>query len=405
MDIHKIRQEFEILNRRVHDKPLVYLDSAATTLKPRQVSDAIRTHYALEASNVHRGVHLLSEKATIAFEEARSSCQKFLGAEHSEEIIFTSGTTAGMNIIANSLGQSGWISAGDKILVSEMEHHSNIVPWQMLAERVGAQIEVMPMTQTGDLDLERIMPMFDSRVKLMAVTMVSNAIGTINPLQDLIAAAKRQGAYVVLDGAQAVSHFKVDVKALGCDFLCFSGHKLFGPTGVGVMFGRKEILEGLPPVFGGGGMIRTVSFSGTTYAELPEKFEAGTPHIAGAIGLGEAIKFVEAIGFDAIEKYENKLLSFANDELSKISGLTMIGTARSKVPVFSFKLEGAHPHDIGTILDQEGVAIRAGHHCCQPLMKFYQVPATSRASLAFYNTTEEVEALVKAIDQVKEVFK
>lgn len=405
MDVHKIRQEFEILNQKVHNKPLVYLDSAATTLKPRQVSDAIRTHYALEASNVHRGVHLLSEKATIAFEEARSSCQRFLGAEHSEEIIFTAGTTAGMNTIANSLGQSGWIGAGDKILVSEMEHHSNIVPWQMLAERVGAQVEMMPMTQTGDLDLERIMPMFDSRVKLMAVTMVSNAIGTINPLQDLISAAKRQGAYVVLDGAQAVSHFKVDVKALGCDFLCFSGHKLFGPTGVGVMFGRKEILEGLPPVFGGGGMIRTVSFSGTTYAELPEKFEAGTPHIAGAIGLGEAIKFVEAIGFDAIEKYENDLLSFASDELSKISGLTMIGTARSKVPVFSFKLEGAHPHDIGTILDQEGVAIRAGHHCCQPLMKFYQVPATSRASLAFYNTTEEVEALVKAIDQVKEVFK
>ena len=404
LDVKHIRKEFKIFQEKVHGKPLVYLDSAATTLKPDRVCRIIETHYSREASNVHRGIHSLSEKATIAFEDSRALCQSFLGAQHREEIIFTSGTTAGINTVAQSLVKSGLISRGDKIVLTQMEHHANIVPWQMAADSCGAEIVVLPMDEKGQLKLEALPDLLDSKVKIVAVTMVSNAVGTINPVEKLISAAKKAGAMVLLDAAQAVAHSSINVQELDCDFLVFSGHKLFGPTGVGVLYGKKALLSQMEPAFGGGGMIRTVRFSGTTYGDLPDKFEAGTPHIAGAIALGEAIRFVMDIGLGDIIAYEKQLLEYGTAELEKVAGLVIIGTAEDKIPVFSFKLEDVHPHDIGSIFDEEGVAIRAGHHCCQPLMEFFKVPATTRASLSFYNTEEEVGKFVKAIYSVKEIF-
>lgn len=405
LDIISVREEFEILREKVHGKPLVYLDSAATTLKPRRVCKSLEAHYSREASNVHRGVHLLSEKATTAFEEARQRCQKFIGASSSTEIVFTAGTTAAINTVAQSLVKSKMLNAGDKILVSQMEHHSNIVPWQMIAESHGLEIVVLPMDERGQLRVELLDQLLTADVKLVAVTMVSNAIGTVNPVAKIVSAAKKVGAYVLFDAAQSVAHFPVDVQKLDCDFLAFSGHKLCGPTGVGVLYGKKDLLTKMEPVFGGGGMIRSVSFAGTTYGQLPDKFEGGTPHIAGAIALGEAIRFMESVGLDNIAEYESQLTTYGQERLSNIDGLEIIGTAEEKVPVFSFKLEGVHPHDIGSLLDQDGIAIRAGHHCCQPLMEFFEVPATSRASLSFYNTPEEIDHLVRGIANVKDIFK
>ncbi|MEE4377965.1 MAG: cysteine desulfurase [Candidatus Competibacteraceae bacterium] len=403
LDINRIRREFPILQQQIYDKPLVYLDNAASAQKPQAVIDAINQCYSGYYANIHRGVHALSERSTAAYEGAREKLRRFINAASTREIIFTRGTTEAINLVASSFGGTQ-VGPGDEILITTMEHHSNIVPWQMLCERQGAKLQVVPITDNGELVLDAYHQLLTERTKLVSVMQVSNAIGTINPVAEMIQAAHDKGIPVLLDGAQAVPHLDVDVQALDCDFYAFSGHKMYGPSGVGVLYGKAELLEAMPPYQGGGDMIRLVTFEKTEYADLPNKFEAGTPNIAGVIGLGAAVDWMEQVGVDAIAAHEQRLLDYATAQLSEVPGLHIFGEAPHKAAVVSFVMAGVHPHDIGTILDREGIAIRAGHHCAQPLMQRYGLPATARASFAVYNTHEEVDKLIAAIHRVKELF-
>jgi len=403
LDVQRIRQDFPNLHVNVHGKPIVYFDNAATTFKPRSVAQAMDEYYQKYTSNVHRGVHELSEKATAAYEGTRGKVQKFLNARASQEIIFTRGTTESINLIAYSYGRH-FLKKGDEILISEMEHHSNIVPWQMLCEEKGCVLKVIPFNDNGELVYSEFEKLLTAKTKLLSIVYISNSLGTVNPVKKMIRAAHGRGALVLVDAAQAVGHRRVDVQDLGCDFLAFSGHKLFGPTGVGVLYGKAELLNKMPPFHGGGDMISSVTFEKTTYAALPYKFEAGTPAVAEVIGLGAAIDYVLSVGFGRIEAHEQSLLEYGTRVLQKVPGLKLIGTAKEKVAVLSFILPGVHPHDIGTLVNDEGIAIRTGHHCTQPVMKHFGVPATSRASLSFYNTTAEIDRLVAALLKVREVF-
>ncbi len=400
--IDKIRKDFPILHQKVRGKPLVYLDSAATSQKPQAVIDALRHYYEEDNANIHRGVHLLSERATDRFEAARSKIQKFINAASSHEIIFTRGATESINLVAQSYGRAH-LKAGDEIVVSHMEHHSNIVPWQMIAEQTGAKLKVIPINDAGELLWDE--KILSEKVRIVAITHVANALGTVVPIRDIIQAAHRKAIPVLIDGAQSIPHFAIDVQALDADFFVFSGHKLFGPTGIGVLYGKEALLEKMPPYQGGGDMIRTVSFEKTRYNDLPYKFEAGTPHIAGAIGLGAAVDYVAEVGLSRIEAYEKDLLAYATETLSAVPGLKIIGTAREKASVVSFVLDDIHPHDIGTVLDLDGIAIRTGHHCAMPVMERFAIPATARASFAFYNTKEEIDVLVKGLEKVRGIFK
>ena len=402
-DVDKIRADFPVLAQMINGKPLVYLDNAATSQKPQSVIDSLVNYYSTENANVHRGVHTLSQRATDDYEEARAKIRRFINAEKDEEIIFVRGTTEGINLISQTFGRS-CISEGDEIIISSMEHHSNIVPWQILCQEKGAKLRVVPVNDIGELLLDEYERLFTANTKLVSIVHQSNALGTINPAKEIVDIAHGHGVPVLLDGAQAIAHLGVDVRDLGCDFYAFSGHKLYGPTGIGVLYGKGSLLEEMPPYQAGGEMIRSVTFEETLYNTLPNKFEAGTPNIAGAIGLGAAIDYVGTIGMDEISAYESELLQYGTDRLSGIEGLKIIGTADKKGSVISFIMEGVHPHDIGTILDAEGIAIRTGHHCAQPLMDRFGVPATARASFAFYNTKEEIDVLVRGIDRVIEVF-
>ncbi|MBI3990067.1 MAG: cysteine desulfurase [candidate division NC10 bacterium] len=402
-DVERIREDFPVLKQQVHGKPLVYLDNAATSQKPQVVIDTITQYYLTVNSNVHRGVHFLSEQATQAYEGARDKVRRFLNAPHTREIIFVRGSTEGINLVAQSYGRT-FLKEGDEIIISAMEHHSNIVPWQILCEQIGARLRVIPINDNGEVLLDEYKKLLGERTKLVSVVHVSNVLGTINPVKPIIEMAHSRGVPVLLDGAQAAPHLPVDVQDLDCDFYVFSGHKLFGPTGIGVLYGKAHLLETMPPYQGGGDMIRAVTFEKTLYNVPPYKFEAGTPHIEGVIGLGAAIDYLSGIELERIAAYERELLVYATEVLSSIPGLRMIGTAKEKASVLSFVLDHVHAHDIGTILDQEGVAIRAGHHCAMPLMQRFGVPATARASLAFYNTRTEIGMLVRAIYKVKELF-
>jgi cysteine desulfurase / selenocysteine lyase len=402
-DVERVRADFPILATEVHGKPLVYLDNAATSQKPRAVIDAIVRYYERSNSNIHRGVHSLSEIATADYEAARRTAQQFINAAHTHEIIFVRGTTEGINLVAQTFGRAR-IGAGDEVLITAMEHHSNIVPWQILCKEKGAKLRVAPINDRGELILDEFAKLLGPRTKLAAVTHVSNALGTINPLRKMIELAHAHNVPVLVDGAQAVPHMKVDVQALDCDFYTFSGHKVYGPTGIGVLYGKSALLEAMPPYQGGGDMISSVTYDKTTYNKLPYKFEAGTPDIAGVIGLGAALAYVNGLGIENIGAHEHDLLVYATEAIEAIPGVTIIGTAKEKAAVVSFVIEGVHPHDIGTILDQEGIAIRTGHHCSQPIMERFGIPATARASFAAYNTREEVDALVRGIGKVREVF-
>ena len=402
-NVRRIREDFPILRQTVHGKPLVYLDNAATTQKPRAVLDALTAYYREDNANVHRGVHLLSERATQAFEDARVAVQRFINAASTREIVFTRNATEGINLVAQTFGRTR-LGPGDEVVISAMEHHSNIVPWQMVCREKGASLRVIPITDEGALQLEEYERLLGPRTRLVSIVHLSNALGTINPVQQMIATAHRRGVPVLVDGAQAVHHMTVDVQALDADFYVFTGHKLYGPTGIGVLYGKERLLEEMPPYQGGGDMISSVTFEKTTYNALPYKFEAGTPNIAGAVGLAAAVDYVTAIGMDRITAHEGELLAYGTAALSGVPGLTLIGTASEKAGVLSFVMEGVHPHDIGTIVDQEGVAIRTGHHCTQPLMQRLGIPATARASLALYNTREEIDALVAALHKVRELF-
>jgi cysteine desulfurase/selenocysteine lyase len=401
--VERIRKDFPALHQQVHGKPLVYLDNAATSQKPQLVIDAITAYYALENSNVHRGVHLLSEKATQAYEGARTRVQRFLNAAESREIVFVRGTTEGINLVAQSYGRAS-VGAGDEIVISAMEHHSNIVPWQMLCAEKGAVLRVVPIDDAGELRLDEYARLLTERTKLVAVAHISNALGTVNPVKGLIELAHARGVPVLVDGAQAAPHLRVDVRDLDCDFYVFSGHKTLGPTGIGVLYGKAERLERMPPWQGGGDMIASVTFEKTTYNALPYKFEAGTPHIAGVIGLGVALDYLSGLGLERVAAYEQDLLAYGTEALRAVPGLRIIGTAKEKASVLSFVLDGVHAHDVGTILDHAGVAVRAGHHCAMPIMQRFGVPATVRASLAFYNTREELDALGAGLHEVKEIF-
>jgi len=401
-DVRRVREDFPILRQDIRGKSLVYLDNAATTQKPRRVIEAISNFYASDCSNVHRGVHLLSQRATSAYEEAREKVQRFLNAAETREIVFVRGATEGVNLVAQSFVRPR-LQEGDEIVISAMEHHSNIVPWQMICEKRGASLRVAPIDDSGELIFEEYEKLLGARTKFAAMTHVSNALGTITAAKRITEAARARGIPVLLDGAQAAPHVKIDVRELGCDFYVLSGHKLYGPTGIGVLYGREGLLEAMPPYQGGGDMIRAVTFEKTIYNELPYKFEAGTPNIAGTVGLGAAIDYVTGLGLDRIAAHEHELLVQATDAVSKIPGVRVLGTAPNKAAVLSFFVEGIHPHDIGTILDQEGIAVRAGHHCAQPLMRRYGVTATTRASFGLYNTAEEVEALAKGILRAKEI--
>jgi cysteine desulfurase / selenocysteine lyase len=403
LDVARIRRDFPILHQRVHGKPLVYLDNAATTQKPQAVIDAITRYYTTDNANVHRGVHTLSQRATEAYEAARVTAQHFLNAAESCEIIFVRGATEGINLVAHSYGR-GHVGAGDEIVITAMEHHSNIVPWQMLCEEKGARLRVAPINDAGELLLDQYERLLNPKTKLVAVSHISNALGTINPVRRLIELAHARGIPVLVDGAQAAPHLKIDVRALDADFYVFSSHKLFGPTGFGVLYGKRALLEAMPPYQGGGDMILAVTFEKTIYNALPYKFEAGTPHISGAIGMGAAIQYLAGVGLDAIMSYEADLLAYATARLAAIPGVKIIGTAKEKAGVVSFVMDSAHAHDVGTILDQEGIAIRTGHHCAMPIMERFGVPSTARASLAFYNTREEIDALAKGVLKVREVF-
>lgn len=402
-DVAKVREDFPILAEKVHGHPLVYLDNAATTQKPKQVIDALSRYYREENANIHRGVHLLSERATKDYEDARVKIQRFINAGRPEEVIFTRGTTESINLVAATFGRRN-IHAGDEIVISAMEHHSNIVPWQMLCEEKDAHLRVIPMNDRGELILEEYEKLLSPSTRLVSVAHVSNALGTVNPIRRMIELAHEQGIPVLIDGAQATAHIYVDVQALDADFYAFSGHKLYGPTGVGVLYGKTALLDSMPPYQGGGDMIRSVTFEKTTYNVLPYKFEAGTPNIAGGIGLGAAIDYVESLGIEHIAAHEHTVLEYGTRELAKVPGLTLVGTAREKASVLSFVMDGVHPHDVGTILDQEGIAIRTGHHCAQPVMQRFGIPATARASLACYNTTEEIDSLVNGLQQVAAIF-
>jgi len=402
-NVERIRQDFPILKQKVHGKPLVYLDNAASTQKPQSVIDVVVRYYSTCNANVHRGVHHLSEKATEEYEGARQTVQRFINSREAREVIFVRGTTEAINLVAASFGRKN-VQAGDEVLITAMEHHSNIVPWQILCEEKGARLRVAPISDAGELLLDEFEKLLTPRTRLVAVTHVSNTLGTINPVRKIIALAHARKIPVLLDGAQAVPHLAVDVQELDCEFYAFSGHKLYGPTGIGVLYGKADLLDAMPPYQGGGDMIASVSFEKTTYNTLPHKFEAGTPNIAGTIGLGTAIDYVNKIGLDAIAAHETALLLDATEKLAAIPGVTLIGRAKERAGAISFILDGVHPHDIGTVLDQEGIAIRTGHHCTQPLMDRFGVPATARAALAFYNTFEEIDALVTGIHKVKEMF-
>jgi len=402
-EVERIRQDFPILGEKIRGKPLVYLDNAATSQKPQVVIDTIRQFLSTYNSNVHRGVHQLSERATEAYEQARTRVQGFINAAESREIIFVRGTTEAINLVAQSYGRTH-IGTGDEIVISAMEHHSNIVPWQILCEQTGAVLRVVPINDDGEMLLDEYVTLLTPRTRLVAVAHVSNALGTINPVREIIRLARRQGVPVLVDGAQAVPHLQVDVRELDCDFYAFSGHKVFGPTGIGVLYGRARLLEAMPPYQGGGDMIKSVTFAKTVYNDLPFKFEAGTPHIGGVIGLGAALDYLDGVGLDRVTAYEHELLAHATEVLSAIPGVRIIGTAKEKASVVSFVVDGVHAHDIGTVLDHEGIAIRAGHHCAMPVMQRFGVPATARASLAFYNTRAEVDALVRGIHKVIEMF-
>lgn len=403
LDVNRIRADFPNLNVSVHGKPLVYLDNGATTFKPKQVIDAVNHHYTKQTSNVHRGLHQLSEQATSAYEGARVDVQKFLNAANEKEIIFTKGTTDAINLIASSLGET--LTSGDEIIISAMEHHSNIVPWQMLCEKKGCILKIAPIDDDGEIILDQLASLINEKTKLISVVYISNSLGTINPVEKIIAMAHANNALVLLDAAQAVSHFRIDVQALDCDFLAFSAHKLFGPTGCGVLYGKESILDALPPYQGGGDMIETVSFEKTTYNVLPYKFEAGTPNIAGVIGLGAAIKYIETFDWTQITTHKEALLKEATAALQQIEGLKIIGTARQKAPIISFIMDDLHAHDLGTLVNQEGVAVRTGHHCTMPIMQRYGINATTRASFSWYNTPQEIDTLVKALKQAQSILK
>ena len=402
-DVERLRRDFPILNQKVRGKALVYLDSAATSQKPQPVIDAIARYYQSGNANIHRGVHFLSEHATEEHEAARQAVREFVNAARTEELIFVRGTTEGINLVAQTYGRAH-VGVGDEVLVSAMEHHSNIVPWQILCEQQGAKLRVIPINDQGELLLDEFEKLIGPRTKIVAVTHVSNALGTINPIREIVKIAHAHNVPVVVDGAQAVPHIKVDVQDLGCDFYAFSGHKMYGPMGIGVLYGKHALLEAMPPYQGGGDMIRSVTFEKTQYNTLPYKFEAGTPDVAGAIGLGAAIKYLNSVGIENVAAHEHELLEHATESLSKLPGIRVIGDAKEKAAVLSFVMEGVHPHDIGTILDQEGIAVRTGHHCAQPIMQRFGIPATVRASFALYNTKAEVDALVAGIKKVREVF-
>jgi cysteine desulfurase/selenocysteine lyase len=403
IDINAIRADFPVLDQNVNGKPLVYLDNAATTQKPRQVIDTLDEYYRRYNSNIHRGVHSLSEKATAAYEAARETVRDFINAPATREIIFVRGATEGINLVAQSYGMTN-LKSGDEIIISEMEHHSNIVPWQLLCERTGAVLRVIPINDDGELKLEAYQSLLGPKTKLVSIVHISNALGTINPVKQIVDLAHEHDALVLVDGAQATAHTGIDVQALDCDFYVFSGHKMFGPTGIGVLYGKTDLLNAMPPYQSGGDMIKMVTLEKTLFNELPYKFEAGTPHIAGVIGMGAAINYIKSIGLDNIAAYEHDLLDYAAAAVSDIKGLKLVGTAKKKTSILSFTLGNIHAHDIGTILDHEGIAVRAGHHCAMPVMERFGVPATARASFALYNTREEADTLVKALNKCKEIF-
>jgi cysteine desulfurase / selenocysteine lyase len=400
LDVTAIRQEFPILRQPIHGRRLAYLDNASTTQKPRAVIERLASFYAEENANVHRGVHWLSERSTAAYEQARATVARFLNAATAEEIVFVRGTTEAINLVAATWGRSK-VARDDEIVISAMAHHSNIVPWQILCEATGARLRVLPVTDAGELDLDAYRTLLTDRTRIIAVEHVSNVLGTVNPIEAMVRLAHERGIPVLVDGAQAVAHTAIDVQALGCDFYAFSGHKVYGPTGIGVLYGRSALLASMPPYQAGGDMIRTVTFERTVYDDPPARFEAGTPHIAGAIGLAAAIDYLTGIGVDPIASYEHELLTYATAALSRAVGVRIIGTAADKAAVLSFVLDGVHPHDVATILDREGVAVRSGHHCCQPLMDRFGVPATTRASLALYNTHDDIDALAAALQTVR----
>jgi cysteine desulfurase/selenocysteine lyase len=402
-DVGRVREDFPVLSQTVNGKPLVYLDNAASAQVPRIVIERGGKYLREEHSNIHRGVHYLSQRATSAYEGAREKVRRFINAREARECVFVRGCTEGVNLVASAYGRK-FVSAGDEIIVSEMEHHSNIVPWQMLCEERGARLRVLPMNDAGELLLDELDALLNERTKMVAVGHISNALGTVNPVKEIAARAHKFGVPVLVDGAQGAPHLVVDVQDLDCDFYVISGHKMFAPTGSGVVYGRAELLEKMNPYHGGGSMIRTVTFERSTYADIPDKFEAGTPAIASQIGLGAAIDYLNGIDRRAAHAHEQDLLAYATERLSAIEGVRIIGTAREKASVLAFVIEDVHPHDVGTILDREGIAIRAGHHCAQPVMKHFQVPATARASFAFYNTREEVDGLAGAVEKVIEVF-
>ena len=402
-DVERIRKDFPILSQEVHGRPLVYLDNAATTQKPHAVIEALERYYATDNANVHRGVHLLSERATQAYEAARSRIRRFLNAAEDREIVFVRGTTEAINLVAQTYGRR-MVGPGDEILITALEHHSNIVPWQMLCEEKGAALRVAPIDDAGEVDLDAYERLLGPRTRLVAIAHCSNALGTVLPIGRMIEAAHRQGVPVLVDGAQAMAHVPVDVQALGCDFYAFSGHKVYGPTGIGALYGKAALLESMPPFQGGGDMIKAVTFEKTVYNDLPYKFEAGTPNIAGAIGLGAALEYLDGLGRDRAAAYEHDLLAYGTERLSAIPGVRLIGTAREKASVLSFVMEGAHAHDVGTILDREGIAVRTGHHCAMPVMTRFGLAATTRASVALYNTREELDALCAGLGKVREIF-
>jgi len=403
-DAQKIREDFPIFRQLVNGKPLVYLDNAATTQKPQPVLDALTRFYTKECANIHRGVHFLSERATASYETSREKVRHFINAASVQEIVFLRGTTEAINLVAQTYGKTH-VGAGDEVLISAMEHHSNIVPWQMLCDEKDARLRIVPITLTGEFVFEQYKKLLGPRTRLVAVTSVSNSLGTINPIREIVRLAHEHNVPVLVDGAQAIQHMPVDVQALDCDFFAFSGHKMYGPTGIGVLYGKERLLEAMPPYQGGGDMIISVTFEKTLYNRLPYKFEAGTPNVAGGIGLGVAIDYLESIGMDRIAMNEQDLIAYGTRLLEAIEDLRIIGTAKNKASVLSFVLNGIHPHDIGTILDKEGIAIRTGHHCAQPVMEFFKIPATARASLGLYNTREDIEALLAGIRKVKEVFR
>lgn len=401
-DVEQIRQDFPILHQQVSGRPLVYLDNGASTQKPQSVIDTLSYYYENDNSNVHRGIHTLSQRATDQFEAARETVKSFLNANSIEEIIFVRGTTEAINLVAHSYGRKH-LQKGDEVLISAMEHHSNIVPWQLLAEETGIELKIIPINEAGEIIWDEYEKLLSEKTKLVAITQLSNALGTITPLKKMIDAAHAKGAKVLVDGAQAISHIGADMQQLDCDFYAFSGHKIFGPTGIGVLYGKKELLEHMAPYQAGGEMIKVVSFTGTTFNELPHKFEAGTPNIAGTIGLASALDYVTSIDMQAMQQHEQSLLDYGTEKLSEIDGLRIIGTAKEKASILSFDIDGVHASDLGTLIDQQGVAIRVGHHCAQPVMEFFGVSATCRASLAMYNTHEEIDALVNAIQKAKDI--